>query len=214
MIKLSTTPINRQYWIRESIIYKIENKKINNGGAFVEVHNPETDENEYVDRGNYIPTINVYEYTNTDPQTYYLDVFIEDGDRWDFGEGGSIDKPDGLDIYDYFITKCEEEIKNFIKNRPNLTLEDVRKGALDKAVPSWLLDTDENFTLKVPTNDGEEDFPKISVETILSSIKNEIIVEELENTFISLVKKYNLPNNTTFCDFISTNMCHSEQNND
>lgn len=204
MIKLSTTPINRRYWINSDVIYKIENKKLGDGGAITSETTNEDGTITYTNSEEKLPAINLYKTgSNQVDSTLYLDTFIEVGDKWNI-TSGSVTKNDIVtDIYTHFTNKCMEEIEILIKGKPQLNIQDFEEGRYDNVVPSWVLSTNLSFDMyKRGEKTDANKIDKINIETIIDVAKKNIVKEEIEKTFNTLKTKYGLSANINICDFI------------
>ena len=204
MIKLSTTPINRRYWINSDVVYKIENKNLGDGGAITSETVNTDGTITYGDSNDMLPSINLYKTgSSQSDSTLYLDTFIEVGDKWNI-TNGTVTKNDVVtDIYIHFINKCKEEIGTLIKNKPQLTVQDFEDGRYDNVVPSWVLSTNLSFEMyKKGEKNNTNKIDKIDINTILNDTKKNIIKDEIEKTFNTLKTKYGLLANTNICDFI------------
>lgn len=205
MIKLKETPINRRYWINSNVIYKIENKKLGDGGAVTNETVGTNGDITYTNSTEKLPVINLYKAgSNQISQTFYLDDFIEIGDMWNISSGDVTKNGDNKDIYNYFIFKCEQEIKALIESKPQLTVDDFENGRYNDVVPSWVLSTNSSFEMyKKGEKSTANKINKISVDTILNNAKKEIVKNEIEKTFNTLKTKYGLPNTTTIVGFVN-----------
>ena len=81
-----------------------------------------------------------------------------------------------IHIYEYFIFKCEQEIKVLIESKPQLTVDDFENGRYNDVVPSWVLSTNSSFEMyKNGEKTTANKINKISIDTILSNAKKEIV---------------------------------------
>ena len=201
MIKLNTTPINRRYWINSDVIYKIENKKLGDGGAITSETVNTDGTIDYEDNHEMLPKIKVFR-NNKLEATYYLDTFIEVGDKWNTSDG-TVSKInyDGT-IYNYFKEKCVDEIQTLIKSNPSLTVGDFDGGNYGNIIPDFVLNTN---TSVMKESDGTTEIPKIILDTMIDNSKIDIVKDELTKSFDSLKKKYKLTETTSLRDFVSTN---------
>lgn len=200
MIKLNTTPINRRYWINSDVIYKIENKKLGDGGAITSESTNDDGTITYTDSNDKLPSIKVFR-NNKLEATYYLDTFIEVGDKWNITNGTITRNDTVTNIYTHFINKCNEEIETLIKSKPSLTVSDFDGGNYGNIIPDFVLSTN---TSVMKQSDGTTAIDKIEVDRMIDTSKTNIIKDELTNSFESSKKKYNITETISLRDFVLT----------
>ena len=207
MIKLNTTPINRRYWINSDVIYKIENKKLGDGGAITgESTNVDDGTITYTDSNDKLPSIKVFR-NNKLEATYYLDSFIEVGDKWNITNGTITRNDTVTDIYTHFINKCNEEIETLIKSKPSLTVSDFDGGNYGNIIPDFVLNTN---TSEMRRSDGTTVINKIILDTMIDISKTNIIKDEIANSFETSKKKYNITETISLRDFVLANFTEGQ----
>jgi hypothetical protein len=235
-IKLKTSPLDRRYRVSHNVIYDIESVK---SGTGVFLNNTDN-ALQTADANAILPKLTIYSYPkNFDLNTkkdkdgnikwseirdktvevFYLDQFMEDGDKWvfhlkngnnDTSKITEYDKVGGADsvqesvypynIAKYFFDKCAEEIKVYInqqtKRGQTVDANDVNLMN-DSIIPRWFFvgsgwtEGEYEFAYFVDSNDI--DCLRKSLSDIINSSYINLLKDETSSALNAAKTKYNTP---------------------
>jgi len=175
MVNLSTNPMNRYYFVKDKVIFKIDSTN-QDGDICGSKHTEE------------LPKLGLKKQdtsSETDTPTYYLDQLIQCGDLFEEGAFKHVNHGDDSEeeiLFDaYFKNVCEDEIKmNAVKK--NLTFTDVKKNPSKLGVPLWMLTVDsEQVDPKYKVDDIQINITQDSFDTYKREGLVEIATEQANN---------------------------------
>ena len=140
MKTIKINPKIRFYFVKNGIIFKINNYNTEKDACGIQVGGDEATKN-------ILPSLTVTEGNNV--TKYYLDCFIEDGDSATTTSSGGVlqitkfmknsHNPEETSTYaEYYKKICEEEVKNTIAKFITLSNEDV-VGKIKENVPNYMI---------------------------------------------------------------------------
>lgn len=183
MITLKNESTKQYYFVKDNVIFNISSTNSSGDKCAHEVGGGVNDES--------LPSINVKLIQGTKVKSdddYYLDVLISDGDKCKEMVGDEIksfEKTDhktesGITFCEYYISLCEEQIKETIINNKNKDYSYYSEHLNELGIPEWMFkNSNESDTYyKVSSSETSEEIEGIDfTEELYDSLKEKGVIE-------------------------------------
>ena len=190
--KLSTKPLDRNYFVNNNVIYEIKSYEITSDEHAIHVGKDSNEEK--------IPKIKVTKTFDDsgDEKIYYLDSLVEDGDKLNinataqsFKKTNHIFSPeDEEDFFTYYTKMCKYVIGQKLADLKDYPYEYFVENKVNFSIPAFMIDYN-GYTLEV-ADGGDFDYavPIQFTEDLYNKLKDEAIQQRILEAAKKEASKY------------------------